>query len=54
MSPSALAIRDDVLATLASAVPHLRALGVADVRLFGSVARGDSGPDSDVDACLTG
>jgi len=41
-----------VLATLTGVLPQLRALGVADVRLFGSVARGDSGPDSDVDVLV--
>ena len=34
--------RDDILRVAA-------ARGVRDVRVFGSVARGDAGPDSDVD-----
>jgi hypothetical protein len=34
--------RDDILRAAA-------ARGVRDVRVFGSVARGDAGPDSDVD-----
>ena len=37
---------------LARLKPHeaeLRAMGVAGLSLFGSVARGDAGPDSDVD-----
>ena len=52
MSPTALAAREEVLAVLAGALPQLRALGVSDVRLFGSVARGDSRPESDVDVLV--
>ncbi len=52
MSPTALAAREEVLAVLAAALPQLRALGVSDVRLFGSVARGDSRPESDVDVLV--
>jgi len=33
--------------------PELRALGVTGLSLFGSVARGQAGPDSDVDVALT-
>lgn len=37
--------RDEVLVVV-------RAYGSRDVRLFGSVARGDDGPDSDIDLLL--
>lgn len=32
--------------------PELKALGVVSVSIFGSVARGDAGPDSDVDVAV--
>jgi predicted nucleotidyltransferase len=38
-----------ILATLRSLEGPLRACGVASMFVFGSVARGDAGPDSDVD-----
>lgn len=41
--------RDDVIATLKAAEPELRALGIARLSLFGSFARDEAGPDSDVD-----
>ena len=41
--------RDEALAILAAHEEELAALGVASLRLFGSVARGEAGPDSDVD-----
>jgi predicted nucleotidyltransferase len=41
--------RDLVLQRLAGARAELASLGVRSLDLFGSVARGDSGPDSDVD-----
>jgi hypothetical protein len=37
------------LATLRQNEPALRARGIAHAALFGSVARGDSRPDSDID-----
>lgn len=40
---------DDVIATLRAHEAELRAAGVKRLSLFGSVARGDAGPDSDVD-----
>lgn len=43
-------IRSQVLATLAGHLPALRtSFGVASISLFGSVARSDDRPDSDVD-----
>ena len=41
--------RDHVIATLRAHEPELKAAGVVRLRLFGSVARGDHGADSDVD-----
>ncbi len=41
--------RDHVLAILRSHETELRAAGVEHLRLFGSVARGDQTPASDVD-----
>jgi predicted nucleotidyltransferase len=40
---------DDVIATLRAHEAELRAAGIKRLALFGSVARGDSGPESDVD-----
>ena len=44
-----LAERERVLTLLRAKEAELRALGVARLRLFGSVARGEAGPESDVD-----
>jgi len=41
--------RDAVIATLRANEAALRLRGVAHVALFGSVARGEAGPDSDID-----
>ena len=41
--------KDEILATLKSAEPELRAKGVARAALFGSQARGEAGADSDID-----
>lgn len=41
--------RDEVLAIVAAHREHLEALGVKSLRLFGSVARDEARPDSDVD-----
>jgi predicted nucleotidyltransferase len=41
--------RERVLALLRAQEPELRALGVKRLRLFGSLARGEAGPDSDID-----
>ena len=40
---------EDVIATLRQHEPALRAAGVIRLSLFGSTARGDARPDSDVD-----
>ena len=41
--------RDDAIARLKAAEPALRAFGVAALYLFGSHARDEATPDSDVD-----
>lgn len=41
--------RDEILATLKSAEPELRAKGVTRAALFGSQARGEACPNSDID-----
>ena len=41
--------RDDVLANLRVLKPWLETQGVSRVRLFGSHARDEAGPDSDID-----
>ncbi len=41
--------RNEVLAVLKAHEAELRARGVARVALFGSLARGEARPDSDVD-----
>lgn len=43
---------DDVIAILRAHEAELRASGVRRLSLFGSVARGDAGPDSDVDLAV--
>ena len=41
--------RDTIIGTLKQREAELRARGVAHAALFGSVARGDNRPDSDID-----
>ena len=41
--------RDTALSRLKAHEAELRAMGVIGLSLFGSVARGEAGPDSDVD-----
>ena len=40
---------DRILAILRSHAPELRAAGLAHLRIFGSVARGEATPHSDID-----
>ena len=44
--------RDEIIRVLRTHEAELRAVGVASVSLFGSVARNDAGPDSDVDIAV--
>jgi hypothetical protein len=41
--------RDQIIATLRAAEPELRRRGIRHAALFGSVARGEERPDSDID-----
>src|SRR5437764_257651 len=43
---------DRIIATLRAHMPELRAAGIRHLSLFGSVARGDAGPDSDIDLAI--
>ena len=40
---------EEAIATLRRCEPALRARGIRHAAVFGSVARGDNGPDSDLD-----
>lgn len=44
--------RDEAITRLKAAEPVLRARGVRHLALFGSIARGDSHADSDVDVLI--
>ena len=44
--------REDAIRLLKAAEPELRARGVTALALFGSTARGEAGPDSDVDVMI--
>ena len=44
--------REQVIATLRSHGPELRHRGVRHAALFGSVARGEGGPSSDIDIMI--
>ncbi len=45
--------KQDILTTLKNNEPALRARGVMHAALFGSVARGDHSPGSDIDILIT-
>jgi uncharacterized protein len=44
--------RDQIIARLRAAEPELRARGIRHAALFGSAARGEERPDSDIDILL--
>ena len=44
--------RDEAIAILRKHEPELKAAGVLSLSIFGSVARNDGGPDSDVDVAV--
>jgi predicted nucleotidyltransferase len=45
--------REDILSLLRSRSAELQCLGVSSLRLFGSLARGEASPDSDVDLLVS-
>jgi uncharacterized protein len=44
--------RDEIIERLRPAIPALRAEGVSKLSIFGSRARGDARPDSDLDVLV--
>ena len=48
----ALAERERVLRVLHEQAPRLRARGITSLSLFGSMARGEAGPKSDIDLLI--
>jgi predicted nucleotidyltransferase len=46
--------KNRILAILRSHAPELQAAGIAHLRLFGSVARGEATPQSDIDLMAGG
>jgi predicted nucleotidyltransferase len=53
IAPATLAERERVIAAIRAHERKLRTLGVARLWLFGSLARGDARPDSDVDVLIS-
>ena len=49
MNDSIAVTASDVVATLRAREPALRQAGITRLSLFGSVARNEAGPDSDID-----
>jgi predicted nucleotidyltransferase len=48
----ALAEREGILLILRERAPRLRALGITHLSLFGWMARGEAGPESDIDLLI--
>lgn len=51
-APDALAERERVLQTLHEQTPRLRARGITSLSLFGSMARAEARPGSDIDLLI--
>jgi predicted nucleotidyltransferase len=51
-APDALAERERVLRVLHEQAPRLRARGITSLSLFGSMARAETGPKSDIDLLI--
>jgi uncharacterized protein len=49
VSPASVNEREEILRLLRARAPQLRRRGIRHLGLFGSIARGDAGPGSDVD-----
>lgn len=45
-------VASDIVVRLQQAEPQLRAAGIAHAAVFGSVARGEEGPGSDIDVLV--
>jgi hypothetical protein len=52
LAPETLAEHEPVIRTIRAHEADLRALGVARLWLFGSITRGQAGPQSDVDVMI--
>ena len=52
LAPDALAERERVLRVLHEQAPRLRTRGITALSLFGSMARGEAGPKSDIDLLI--
>jgi predicted nucleotidyltransferase len=52
MNSDTLTSADEVIASLRAHAADLRAAGIRHLSLFGSVARGEAGPESDIDLAV--
>ena len=52
MNTFATVTADEIIASLRAHAAELRAAGIRHLSLFGSAARGDAGPDSDIDLAV--